>query len=97
MSQPQLAEFVKLKWYGSLTDSLDGEFPKNEKPGDDEKVAVVEELPLYRNFLLPYLVEWSLLSERPGDVAAYIRCVRMPHAAKYEKRIKQWYERSIEN
>lgn len=89
-SGPSLLSFIKLK-FSEDTDDLGGEFPQGETPGEEDRPNIVKKMPVYRNFLLGYLIEFTILKTRPDVIIQYLKCVRIPNAATYAKRLKNWY------
>lgn len=91
--QPALTSFIILK-YTEDSGDLDGEFPSNEKPGKADRAKIVKAMPVYRNFALGYVIEFTLLSTQPELIGPYLKCIRVPHAATYAKQLKEWYLRA---
>jgi hypothetical protein len=89
-SRAALLRFIKLKFCED-PDDLDGEFPENEMPGEADRSTLVEKLGVYRNFLLTYIIEFTILSARPETITQYLKCVRIPKAVAYAKSLKKWY------
>lgn len=87
-----LLPFIVLK-FRDAADDLDGEFPSDELPGDEDCAEIVQSMPVYRNFLFGYIIEFTILNARTDFIAQYLKCVRIPHALAYSKRLKQWFSR----
>lgn len=91
ISGAPLLQFIKLKFNEDSGD-LDGDFPKNEMPGEEDRAKLVEKMGVYRNFLLIYIIEFTILSARPETITQYLKCVRIPKAVAYSKSLKKWYD-----
>lgn len=92
-SQEFLLPFIKLKFTEDADDTA-GEFPRDETLGEEDRPKVVKQMPAYRNFLLGYLIEFTLLKTQPDMVTEYLKCARIPNAATYSKRLKNWYNKA---
>lgn len=88
-----LLPFIKLK-FSEDSGEVAGEFPENETPGEDDSPKVVRKMPVYRNFLLGYLIEFTILKTQPDMITQYLKCARIPSAATYAKRLKNWYNQA---
>lgn len=86
--------FVMMKFREDPGD-LDGELPPNEMPGEEDRAKVVEQLPVYRNFLIGYIVEFALIDQRPDNLVEYLKCVRVSHASSYGKLLRKWHSRAL--
>jgi hypothetical protein len=87
---PEVEVFAALKLADLANENSGGEYPSGKEPDDDERPRVIDILPSYRNLLLPYLIEYTLL-ERDGDIAGYLKCARIPHAKVYLAQLRRWH------
>jgi len=73
---------------------IDEEYPKGEEPDPDE-----EEMEIFGgygvNFLIMYMMEFYFLKYNPTELLSYLKTVRIPHAQKYEKELKEVYSKSL--
>lgn len=62
---------------------------ENEQEGGGQDDKVLNELPFYRNFLNLYLIEFYVLSNRPGFLDVYLKSIRIPNSRKYSVQLKK--------
>jgi hypothetical protein len=87
-----LLRFVKLKLQHTDTKSI-GEFPPGEEPEPEDASTHVElQSYVYENFLIGYLIEFTLMLRPQGDVSRYLKCIRTPNAKAYAMKVKRWFE-----
>lgn len=78
---------------GKKDDHPDGEFPKGEQPGKDDKSVVIESFGIARSFFIDKFCEYYLL--RTGDkerLLHFLKTTRMPYAKKYAGQITKIYK-----
>jgi len=86
-----LLKFVELKMQKYENVKFQEEFPKYEKPqsyNDNEQI-----LGYSKGFLITYLIEFYLLKNSPSELVSYLKVYRIPYAKKYEKELKDIYNK----
>jgi hypothetical protein len=83
---------AKIGKYENETDD-GGEFPKGEGLGKDELPVKTAPSKFVLSFLLMYSVEYYILKNNPNGLMQYIKDMKMPHAKKYEKELKEIYNK----
>ncbi len=90
----QLLPFTFLK-FRDEPDDLSGEFRSGEGLGKNDQPKIVSEIKVPKNFLLGYIIEFTILSISPENISQYLKCVRIPKADSYGKRLKRWHARVL--
>jgi hypothetical protein len=70
-----------------------GDFPKNEKSGNNDKPITIQILPYYKSFMLRYIIEYYFLKFKPDELFEYIKDIRIPQSKKYEKELREIYKK----
>jgi hypothetical protein len=76
---------------GTVKDDGEQEYPEGEEPDEDDEDEVIETLPYYKNFLVGFIIEYCLLKQKPSELPAYLKALRIPGAKKFEKELKDIY------
>ncbi|MDR0606528.1 MAG: hypothetical protein LBG80_19830 [Bacteroidales bacterium] len=84
-------KFVLLKMQKFENVKVDEEYPEGEEIDDDDVNETV--LGYSQGFLLMYLIEYCLLKDNLSNMLTYLKAIRIPHASKYEKELKEIYNK----
>ena len=87
--------FIVTKFRAVENEEPDDEHPPNEPPGEDEKAKLIQKLPPYKNFLIFHIVEYLILRDKPEALQKYLKQIRIPHAEKYAKQLRDFYRISL--
>jgi hypothetical protein len=88
----EIEQFIIKKNNELMEENDDQEFPKGMRV---EAARTIEEKGTSSSFLFIALIEFSLLMKSENDLLNYLNKIRIPHAKKYAKQLKKWYEISI--
>jgi len=86
----EITKYAVLK-IGTVKDDGEQEYPEGEEPDEDDEDEVIETLPYYKDFLVGMIIEYILLKQKPSELAAYLKALRIPGAKKFEKELKDIY------
>jgi hypothetical protein len=93
----KIIDFIVIKWNLYKDEEDDGgEYPLGEEPDESDKPVLIERHPFYKSFMVGYIVEYYLLKNKPKELLQYIKKIRIPYAKKYEKELKELYNKIIE-
>ncbi|MFK7112912.1 hypothetical protein V3468_00490 [Flavobacterium oreochromis] len=84
-------QFVLLKMQKFENVKIDEEFPENENIEIEDDNEII--LGYSKSFLLIYLIEYFLLKTTPLKLEIYLKETRVPNAKKYEKELKEIYNK----
>ena len=91
----EIVSFVERKMKYGFED--EDEYPEGEELSDEEKPKTITELPYYKNFLIAYLIEYYLLKKQPAELGKYLKRIHIPHAATYERELKDIWRETLES
>ena len=91
----EIVSFVEGKMKYDFED--EDEYPEGEELIDEEKPKTITELPYYKNFLIVYLIEYYLLKKQPAELGKYLKRIHIPHAATYERELKDIWRETLES
>ena len=66
---------------------VEQEFPRSEKPDDEETAVIVKQLGLAKDFVVSHLIDYWFLAQRPSGFEGYLRATRTPNAKKQAKKL----------
>jgi hypothetical protein len=87
----KLFSFTILKLCKYENVKMEEEYPKGEEVEEEGNNETI--LGYSQGFLLMYLIEYYLLKENPSNLLTYLKAIRIPHASKYEKELKEIYSK----
>jgi hypothetical protein len=67
------------------------EYPEGEELEEEDNNETI--LGYSKGFLFMYLIEYILLKDKPDELLNYLKSVRIPQAKKYEKELKEIYNK----
>jgi hypothetical protein len=89
----EIEQFIIKKNNELMEENDDQEFPKGMGV---EAARTIEKKGTSSGFLFIALIEFSLIMKSENDLLDYLKKIRIPHAKKYAKQLKKWYEISIQ-
>ncbi|MET3019234.1 hypothetical protein [Flavobacterium hydatis] len=87
----KIISFILIKLEKYLNKKEVQEYPKGYEP--DEADDNIKVLPFYKNFLIPYFIEYYYLKNKPEELCSYLLSLRTPAAKKYDKELKSIYKK----
>jgi hypothetical protein len=94
-SSQTLIKFIILK-YNEDPANLDKKISANSRINDEDEPKLIKTMPMYRNFLLGYIVEFTILNRNPSKIIEYLKCVRIPNSSGYANFLKKWHLRATD-
>lgn len=86
----EIQSFAVLKYSELENEENDGEFPPNEPQEPGGRGVVIEVHPMFSDFLIPYIIEYWLVTTHPDRLSAYLKAMKIPFAKRYAAQLVAW-------
>lgn len=88
---------LKINFFNDKEDDCpDGEFPKGEEPGEDDKSVVIESFAISRFILIDNFCEFYILNIGDKErLLHFLKTTRMPQAKKFAGQITRLYKQAM--
>jgi hypothetical protein len=91
-NQLQFVAYVKRVFFATNFERIEEEFPPGYNPSDDDFSKLKKVLGVSKDFLLRYLVDFHIISEKPDFLERYLIATGTPQAKKQAEKMKLLFQ-----
>jgi hypothetical protein len=89
LQREKFLRYVKRVYLSTNFEKTDEEFPPGYDPTDDDFSKLVKVLGVSKDFLIRYLIDFSILDTKQDDFERFLKATRTPNAKKQSAKLRK--------